>query len=70
VYIPFKYPSEWTENWESYQNNKENLIAYIRDLMYSYPQGIDSSTATDIQQQLAILDMYVKATPLFKALIN
>ena len=38
--------------------------------MYSYPQGIDSSTATDIQQQLAILDMYVKATPLFKALIN
>jgi hypothetical protein len=29
----FKYPSIWTESWETYQNNQENLKNRIRYLM-------------------------------------
>ena len=29
----FKYPSVWTESWENYQNNQENLKNRIRYLM-------------------------------------
>jgi hypothetical protein len=31
----FKYPSEWTENWNSYQENKPKLINKIRNIMGS-----------------------------------
>ena len=31
----FKYPSEWTINWESYQNNKPLLINKIRSVINS-----------------------------------
>lgn len=33
---PFVYPSEWTENWHSYQANKALLIDKINALMNSY----------------------------------
>ena len=69
---PFKYPSEWTASWEDYQSNKRSLIAYIQDLMGSYPNGEDAntnSTATDMQTQIAILDHYVRATPMIEALL-
>ena len=31
----FKYPSDWTKNWESYQKNKPLLISKIRNIMNS-----------------------------------
>lgn len=31
----YKYPSEWTENWDSYQENKPKLISVIRNIMGS-----------------------------------
>lgn len=33
----FKYPSEWTESYESYERNKEQLIKLIDFHMTSYP---------------------------------
>jgi hypothetical protein len=32
----FKYPSEWTINWEQYLLNREALVNYIRNTMQSY----------------------------------
>lgn len=32
----FKYPSEWTESWESYLANRDKLIAVINHMMKSY----------------------------------
>ena len=32
---PFIYPSIWTENWENYLNNKDKLIAFIRNILDS-----------------------------------
>jgi len=70
--VPFKYPSEWTKNWESYQANKPNLVSFIRDLMASYPTGQNignNSTANDIAKHIKILDGYVRAIPLFESLL-
>jgi hypothetical protein len=70
--VPFKYPSEWTKNWESYQANKPSLVAFIRDLMASYPTGQNignNSTANDIAKHIKILDGYVRAIPLFESLL-
>jgi hypothetical protein len=33
---PFKYPSEWTESWESYQKYKVELIDRIKLMMSNY----------------------------------
>jgi len=69
--VPFKYPSEWTESWESYQCNKSNLVACIRDLMRAYSTGdANNSTATDIANQTLLLNKYVKADPLIAALLS
>ena len=32
----WKYPSEWTENWDSYQANKHHLINSIKNFMNNY----------------------------------
>ena len=32
----FKYPSDWTINWEQYLLNREGLVDYIRKTMQSY----------------------------------
>lgn len=32
----FKYPSKWTENWQSYIKHRKKLIAFIVELMDSY----------------------------------
>jgi hypothetical protein len=32
----FKYPSEWTESFDSYLEHKEEIMAYIRNVMKNY----------------------------------
>ena len=32
----FRYPSEWTESWDSYQQNKSKIINHIRDHMTNF----------------------------------
>jgi hypothetical protein len=58
------YPSEWTKNWDSYQANKTNLMARIREIMGSNQQldqrakdmatevGTKFFTATALVQEL------------------
>ena len=29
----FKYPSEWTESWESYLEHKEEVVEFINNLL-------------------------------------
>lgn len=35
----FKYPSVWTESWESYVKNRKSLIAFIEDKIKKYDSG-------------------------------
>ena len=38
----FKYPSEWTENWSSYLENKDKLVKLINLVLHAdYEQSID-----------------------------
>ena len=38
----FKYPSEWTENWDSYLENKDKLVKLINLVLHAdYEQSID-----------------------------
>ena len=46
----FKYPSEWTETWDSYTKNKPKLIEKIRSMMENY-----SGHTPAVQQQTKIL---------------
>ena len=32
----FKYPSEWTESWDSYVKNKSKVIQKLKNYMESY----------------------------------
>ena len=36
----FKYPSEWTLNWEQYMLNREALVGHIRKTMEQYEQTL------------------------------
>ena len=38
----FKYPSDWTKDWESYQKNKPLLISRIRNIMNSNAPNQDN----------------------------
>ena len=35
----FKYPSEWTESWDSYLQHKDKLVQHIRDTMNKFDSG-------------------------------
>ena len=35
----FKYPSEWTESWESYLQHKDELIARVKETMNKFDKG-------------------------------
>ena len=34
----FKYPTEWTSNWQSYLLNRDELVKHIRHTMETYEQ--------------------------------
>ena len=38
----FKYPSDWTKDWESYQKNKPLLISKIRNIMNSNAPNLNN----------------------------
>jgi len=35
----FKYPSDWTADWDSYLHHKEKLVAHIRMMMQKFDEG-------------------------------
>lgn len=65
----FRYPSEWTENQESYVNNKDRLISKIRaimDLHETKPEYIKAVKTVQREN----LNSFISSTPLIKSLIN
>ena len=63
----FKYPSEWTESWEQYQDNKENLKSRIRYLMENWNSNEIQNALNTNREKLA--GQYFSATNLYKELI-
>lgn len=63
----FKYPSEWTENWEQYQANKENLKNRIRYLMENHNSNEIQDALESNKRKLA--EQYFSATNLYKELV-
>ena len=58
----FKYPSEWTESWDSYITHKDELMAVIKNHIENYDTLIST-----IQQQAADLhDCFFSATALLE----
>lgn len=47
----FKYPTEWTTNWEDYEEHRTELVSYLENLMDNY-QAIHD---TDLREQAEII---------------
>lgn len=62
----FKYPSEWTENWESYESNREQLVQKIKYMMNHY-----DTTGTIIEQQKKILlDKFINPEIMYEKVLS
>ena len=57
----FKYPSEWTENFETYLEHKEELMAKIRHILGSFEainvQGLEEKLSNDFFNGNALYDV-------------
>ena len=56
----FKYPSEWTQDWDSYITHRPKLVEYIRHMMDEYPDKIGHVR----QQARSLSDNFFSATAL------
>jgi hypothetical protein len=67
MYLPeYKYPSKWTETWEDYQANKENVKLWIRDAL-----SVSNAKRDLMEAQRAILlDRYLSAGPMVSNLLK
>lgn len=62
----FKYPSEWTESWESYQQHKVKVIDMIRHLLSE-----DNLRKSKLPVQRAkLMDQYLSALPMVNKLLG
>lgn len=60
----FKYPSEWTTDWDSYVTNRDKLVAHIRFVMENY-----DGFAEPLEKQWVKLERnYLRADVMFDAL--
>ena len=62
-----KYPDEWTKDFASYEQNRDQLMGKIRSLMEN---SDDNFIRFSMLSQLAMLDRYIRATPLMNALLS
>ena len=62
----FKYPSEWTDNWESYQANKQNLNDFILDRVNNREKYLDALT----RQKRILIETYLNADVMLDKLLN
>src|SRR6056300_1116872 len=57
----FKYPSEWTENFETYLEHKEELMAKIRHILGNFEainvQGLEEKLSNDFFNGSALYDV-------------
>lgn len=64
----FRYPSEWTESWDSYVDNRDKLITKIRiimDLHRNKPEYIDALKTVQREKLLS----FINSTNLIRDLI-
>ena len=57
----FKYPSEWTESWDSYQKHQSKLVAKLKDYIENYRNYdniIKANTASLTKQFFSASNMY------------
>lgn len=67
MYLPeFKYPSEWTENYDSYVRNKDNLVAFIQERIDNYDEYAELVN----KQQNILMDGYLNATVMVDKLLG
>jgi hypothetical protein len=67
MYLPeFKYPSEWTKDWDSFAWNRENIVAFINDKIDNY----DSYAELVKQQQDILMDGYLNASIMADKLLS
>lgn len=62
----FKYPSEWTENFSSYESNREKLVQKIKAYMENYESNWVQG---QMQVQLGLLNKYIRSNPLMNSLV-
>ena len=61
----FKYPSEWTENWNSYLKHKDKLIEHIRFIM----QGPTEQSSKQLQALTnSLTDRFFSATKMIEVI--
>ena len=64
----FKYPSEWTESWDSYLKYKDHLVREIRIWMNRYDSIIETGKLTELANSLH--ENYFSCNGLRKVLFN
>ncbi len=62
----FKYPSEWTESYNTYRNNKDKVIEKITDYMENY----DNYLPKLVKQVDKLKKQYFSGTDLYKEIKN
>lgn len=62
----FKYPSEWTTSFEAYEQHREELIAFVVDLMDNY----NSIRSTLTRQNDKILKSFMHPEAMLKKLLK
>jgi glycosyltransferase involved in cell wall biosynthesis len=62
----FKYPSEWTESYESYERNRQHLVKLIDFHMSSYP----NYTRNAFRDEVRLTKEYFSCDNLLKAMFN
>lgn len=65
----FKYPSEWSKDWDSYVANRERLIALI-DANMQKVLSKDNQMLSAMGDQLARLKNYTHSDPMIRSLVN
>ena len=62
----FKYPSDWTENLQSYKQNKQKVIEKITDYMENYI----NYKSKILKQKEKLNQMYFSGTQLYKTITD
>ena len=57
----FKYPSEWTEDWESYLENKHNVVEFLHNLL-------GSDLEEQCTEQAKMLDTFFNGKALYEVI--
>lgn len=63
--IDFKYPSEWTESWESYEKHADKLAGFIKQWMDTYKQRAKRLKVLETK-----LDSFFNCETLLKGIFN